>query len=324
MGGDDLASDDEYGGPLNASDVSDSVSSEIDGNRDQQLQRKRNNNNDLNSSQVETKSKKRRKKIDASTSSKSLLILSGRRIAFDGVDSQSKFINSLYSHSIKMSMGASSEEDGSNKSNTFSFTLEHFYTTPPETNEKTKQFLHKNLDAFLKGTVSMKRLKNWKHQKSPMVIVVTLSARRSVELMKGLSSFKLPVAKLFAKHVRVEDQVELLKGKVKGGKYSGNGGGGGGGGGGGKTKSRCYSIAVGTPGRLLTLLRHGRDEPGGDGLGALRLNHTEVIILDTHEDSKGFNVCTLQDTSSDLMHFMKEGVVPQLGRKKGKMKIAMF
>jgi hypothetical protein len=316
MGGDDLASDDEYifgsGGPLDASvSDNDSVSSEIDDNqlKSSSNKRKGNNTDNLSSDDAVTSSKKRRKKKknDAPVSSKSLLILAGRGIALDSAESQVKFINTLYSHTMKM--------DGNNEADTFSFTTEHFYTTPPQTDEKTKLFQHKKLDAFLKGPVtSMKRLKNWKHECSPMVIIVTLSARRSVELMKDLSSLKLPIAKLFAKHFSVEEQVELLKGTVNGG----------GGGGGKKRSERCYSIAVGTPGRLLTLLQHGRDEQGSDGLGALRLNHTEVIIFDTHEDSKGFNVCTLKDTSSDLMHFMKEGVVPQLERKKSNMTIALF
>ena len=318
MGGDDLASDDEYiygsGSPLGASiSDDDSVSSEIDGNQPQSSSNKRKGNSTDKpiADEIVPSSKKRRKKKkkdDAPVSSKTLLILAGRGIALDSAESQVKFINTLYSHSMKM--------NGNNEAETFTFTPEHFYTTPLGTDEKIKQFQHKNLDAFLKGPVtSTKRLKNWKHECSPMVIIVTLSARRSVELMKGLASLKLPVAKLFAKHFSVEEQVQMLKGAVKGS---------GGGGGGKKRSDRCYSIAVGTPGRLLTLLQHGRNEQGSDGLGALRLNHTQVVVFDTHEDSKGFNVCTLKDTSRDLMDFMKEGVVPQLERKKSDLKIALF
>ncbi len=315
MGGDDLGSDDEYiygsGSPLGASDSdNDSVANEIDGNQLQSSSKKRKESDTDKSSSGEavSSSKKRRKKKkdNAPVSSKSLLILAGRGIALDSAESQVQFINTLYSHSMKM--------NGNIEADTFTFTSETFYTTPQGTDEKIKKFQHNNLDAFLKGPVtSMKRLKNWKHECSPMVIIVTLSARRSVELMKGLASLKLPVAKLFAKHFSVEEQVELLKGAVKGS---------GGRGGRKKRSDRCYSIAVGTPGRLLTLLQHGRNEQGNDG--ALRLNHTEVVIFDTHEDSKGFNVCTLKDTSSDLMNFMKEGVVPQLERKKSNMKIALF
>ncbi|KAL3811681.1 hypothetical protein ACHAXA_010320 [Cyclostephanos tholiformis] len=194
-----------------------------------------------------------------------------------------------------------------------------------------------------------------------MVVIITISARRSIELMRQLSSMRLPVAKLFAKHMSVEDQVGLLRDgygwKMKsslfsppsslrneggGGGRGRDGGGGGGGGGGGK----YYSLAVGTPGRLLKLLRYGgrgEEDDDGDGegrgggeregkgsadavgmMGALRLNHTEVIVVDCHEDTKGWNVCTLNDTSKELMDFMKEGVIPQLERRRGKIKLAMF
>ena len=94
------------------------------------------------------------------------------------------------------------------------------------------------------------------------------------------------------------------------------------GGGGGKRKGRFYSLAVGTPGRLLKLLRHG--EGGGGSGGALTLKHTELIVIDCHEDSKGWNVCTLGDTSGELMEFLKDGVVDQLEERRGKIKLAMF
>ena len=62
---------------------------------------------------------------------------------------------------------------------------------------------------------------------------------------------------------------------------------------------------------------------GGEG-GALRLNHTELIIIDCHTDSKGWNVCTLNDTSHELMELINEGVVCQLDKRRGKIKLAMF
>ena len=83
---------------------------------------------------------------------------------------------------------------------------------------------------------------------------------------------------------------------------------------------------MGTPGRLLKLLRHGSDGDRDPRLeqGALRLNHTELVVLDCHEDSKGWNVCTLKDTSTELMDLMKDGVIPQLEKRKGKIKLALF
>jgi len=360
MGGDDLGSDDEYlfdaglidtsgrGTAVLSSDDDDDNGSivSLDGGSDHDIassskKRKRASGAGsaaddpaLESSSSATKKKKGR----VPSSSKNLLIHAGRGIATDCADAQATFLGTLYSHSIKLSEsgaggggenGDGEEGDGGQSSSTaFSF-RSHLYSHPESVDEKTKKFQHSDLAAFLKSGAlpSTKRLKNWKHPQSPMVIVVTLSARRSVELMKQLSTtLKLPIAKLFAKHMSVEDQVQLLKG-LKG--KAGGGGGGGSKGGGGRKGGRCYGLAVGTPGRLLKLLRHGRDsEPdggeGGSGGGALRLKNTEVVVLDCHEDSKGWNVCTLKDTSKELMEFVKEGVVPQLDRRKGKIKLAMF
>merc|ERR1712159_796368 len=46
---------------------------------------------------------------------------------------------------------------------------------------------------------------------SPRVIIICSSAIRAVEVMKFLSEFRVSVAKLFAKHLKVKDQVEMLK-----------------------------------------------------------------------------------------------------------------
>ena len=318
-------------------------------------------------------SKKRKKKKGVLTNSKSVLIHAGRGIAKDSVDSQAMFLGTLYSHSAKLSGSSSSstnnddnkEDNNTEKeedtpiasTSTFSF-LPHLYKTPTSiiNDKKTHEYNHTNLGAYLKSgpLPSNKRLKNWKHSHSPMVLIITLSARRSVELMKQLSggsnSLKLPVCKLFAKHIKLEDQVDLLCNGIGGGNGGGNGGNSGSGSGGGadkgtkKKKKKYYSIAVGTPGRLLKLLQHTNnddddnnnndDDDNNKGhssngksngnVGALRLNHTELIIIDCHEDSKGWNVCTLKDTSRDLMEFMMGGIVPQLEKRAGKIKLAMF
>ncbi len=236
----------------------------------------------------------RRGNAAAPTSSRDVLLRAGRGVASDGPDAQATFLGALYSHSIKLSGGvgggASSggsgidgrEEGGcdgdggrkfsydasSSSSSSFSF-LPHLHVAPPDgTDAKARRHRHSDLAAFLKSgpLPSNKRLKNWKHPRSPMVIIVTLSARRSVELMRQLSSLKLPVAKLFAKHMSVEDQVGLLRGYGGTSPSGVNFGGGGGkkrGGGGGK----YYSLAVGTPGRLLKLLRHDVGNDGGGGGG---------------------------------------------------------
>lgn len=360
MGGDDLASDDEYlfdtglidssgnrGTTISSDDEGGSISDDdrISASKNSSIassSKKRKGATGIvgtadDGQELALSSKKKRKKKNGAVpnNSKNVLIHAGRGIAMDSSEAQAVFLGTLYSHSMKLSEGETSGEgendddgkDGTkNSCTTFSF-QPHLYSRPPgestNNDEKMMQFQHSNLSAFLKSgpLPSMKRLKNWKHPHSPMVLIVTLSARRSVELMKQLSAMKLPVAKLFAKHMSVEDQVELLRGVA--GQKAGNVIGGGGRKK-GSSNGRCYSLAVGTPGRLLKLLRHGRDEPGSGGLGSLRLNHTEVVIIDCHEDSKGWTVCTLKDTAKELMEFMKEGMVHQMEKRKGKIKLAMF
>jgi hypothetical protein len=288
-----------------------------------------------------------------------ILLRAGRGIAMDTANAQSTFLSALYSRTMKLRCDGDDDDDDGGAS--FSF-LPHLHDDSASDGKPTtttkRQYVHSNLAAYLKSgpLTSNKRLKNWKHPHSPMILVITISARRSVELMKELSSLRLPVAKLFAKHIGVEEQVRLLSRGIGGrgggnnnattGNASGGGGGGkkrgGGSGGGGGGGGKYYSLAVGTPGRLLKLLRYGgggRDDNGegggdkGEGgpadavagtMGALRLNHTEVVIVDCHEDSKGWNVCTLNDTSRELMDFMKEGVMPQMEKRRGKIKLAMF
>lgn len=325
MGGDDLASDDEYLFDSSINPRSTAISSSDDEASFAKeavpaAKKRKNTKQSADDAVVPTSSKKRKKNKNNTPKSKSgLIIEAGRGIALDGADAQATFFGTCYSHAVKMNVSAGDQpDDTDNESKNpedFVFQPYHFYAAEDidaDTNEKQ----HTDLSMYLKQSnviPSMKRLKNWKHNHSPMILIISLSARRCVELQKQLSYLKLPVAKLFAKHMNVEDQVDMLKGGKSGDK---------GGGGKGKKSSRCFGIGVGTPGRLLTLLRHGND--GTVNSGALKLNHTELIIIDCHQDGKGFTVCTLKDTAKELMEFMKEGVVSELEKRKDKIKLALF
>lgn len=151
--------------------------------------------------------------------------------------------------------------------------------------------------SFLKGGAlsSMKRLKKWKYTGSPMVVIVCLSARRAVQILKQLSPLNVRAAKLFAKHMDVDEQIAMLR-------------------------NSSFGIAVGTPNRLLKLFEIGGSE---EGKGALTLDGTELVVIDNQEDSKAFTVCTLNDTAPDLMQFLNRAVVPQM-RKRQTLKLAMF
>lgn len=157
----------------------------------------------------------------------------------------------------------------------------------------------------LAHAISKKKLKKWNVPKSPMVIVVCLSARRAVAVLKELSRYKLRIAKLFAKHLTVQQQVQMLQ-------------------------STSFPIAVGTPHRLVTLLSgaetdddHRNDNNDKDQTTAskpasiaLSLARTRLVILDSHVNPKKYTVCTLPDTAPHVRDLLLDHVHPQLKRRK--------
>jgi hypothetical protein len=235
-------------------------------------------------------------------SQRKLLLEAARGIAKEKTDVQAAFLWTCYTHALKMKGAESSDDD--------KFQADHFYALG---NGKKKKMQHhgkdkkkeakktKDMEAsmatFLKcgALSSVKRLKKWKYTGSPMVIIVCLSARRAVQILKQLSPLNVRAAKLFAKHMDMEEQITMLR-------------------------TSSFGIAVGTPNRLLKLFEIGGSE---EGKGALSLDGTELVVIDNQEDSKAFTVCTLNDTAPDLMQFLNRAVVPQM-RKRQTVKLAMF
>ncbi|KGL75440.1 Protein CMSS1, partial [Tinamus guttatus] len=89
--------------------------------------------------------------------------------------------------------------------------------------------------------------KNHKETKSLVMLVICSSALRSLELIKSMTAFKgdCRVLKLFAKHIKIKEQMTMLEKGV-------------------------FHIGVGTPGRIKALVEQ-------DGLC---LNSTKYVILD--------------------------------------------
>ncbi|NXG46679.1 CMS1 protein, partial [Psilopogon haemacephalus] len=89
--------------------------------------------------------------------------------------------------------------------------------------------------------------KNHKEKKSVVMLVICSSALRSLELIKSMTAFKgdCRVLKLFAKHIKIKEQMNMLEKGV-------------------------FHIGVGTPGRVKALVEQ-------DGLC---LNSTKYMILD--------------------------------------------
>lgn len=267
MGGDDLGSDDEY-----------LVQSFSDGKADQldKVQEK---------SRMDSVEKKRKREVKSDEeevdevptkkSSANILIESGRNLQIESAQVQAKFLWTAMLHYTQLK---GESIDGSNK-----LEAHHFVTS----NESTLQARFKNI-------TSLKKLKKWKPIGSPMVVIVCISARRAVALLKELSSLKVRAAKLFAKHMDVDEQRTMLD-------------------------SQSFGIAVGTPNRLQTLCTAQE----GHTKASMYLGKTQLVLLDSHANPKGFTVCTLPDTATDCMDFLREKVLPQLKNRKD-IKIAMI
>lgn len=106
---------------------------------------------------------------------------------------------------------------------------------------------------------------------NPVVVIISISAIRSLELLRGLRALtkECQAVKLFSKHLKVEEQVELLKKRV--------------------------NIASGTPSRIKKLCEL-------DALGFSRLN---VIVLDMHTDVKGYSLLTLPQIRDEFWDLYK-------------------
>ncbi|KAI3746746.1 hypothetical protein L6452_09185 [Arctium lappa] len=94
---------------------------------------------------------------------------------------------------------------------------------------------------------------------SPALLTISLSALRSLELLRSLKPFTRDchAAKLFAKHLKIEDQVSSLRNHV--------------------------NVACGTPSRIKKLI----------DMEALGLSRLAVVVLDMHTDVKGFSLFSI-------------------------------
>jgi protein CMS1 len=116
----------------------------------------------------------------------------------------------------------------------------------------------------------------------PKVIVICSGARRAANVINAMSKeLKCKIAKLFAKHFKVEEQVSFLG------------------------EHFCH-VAVGTPNRLSKLIE----------LGALSLSKTRVLLIDMATDEKNFNILTMPIVKDDFFTFMKTSVEGELSHIK--------
>ncbi|XVF29323.1 hypothetical protein REPUB_Repub15cG0111000 [Reevesia pubescens] len=106
---------------------------------------------------------------------------------------------------------------------------------------------------------------------NPAVLVIATSALRSIELLRGMRSLtkECRAVKLFSKHMKIDEQVTLLKDRV--------------------------NIASGTPSRIKKLI----------DIEALGLSRLSVILLDIHTDVKGYSLLTLPQVRDEFWDLYK-------------------
>ncbi|KAG8375977.1 hypothetical protein BUALT_Bualt09G0015200 [Buddleja alternifolia] len=117
---------------------------------------------------------------------------------------------------------------------------------------------------------------------SPAVLVISSSALRSLELLRELRSLtkECHAAKLFSKHMKIEEQVSMLKNRV--------------------------NIGCGTPSRIKKLI----------DMEALGLSRLAVIVLDMHTDVKGYSLFTLLQVSNQDFATLEQALEKSFVKKR--------
>ncbi|KAK3444016.1 hypothetical protein EUGRSUZ_A00219 [Eucalyptus grandis] len=123
---------------------------------------------------------------------------------------------------------------------------------------------------------------------SPAVIAITASAIRTIEILRGFRSLtrECHAAKLFSKHIKIEEQVAMLKNRV--------------------------NIACGTPNRIKKLI----------DIEALGLSRLSVILLDMHTDVKGYSLLTLPQIRDEFWDLYKNYFHERI--VEGNLRICLF
>merc|ERR1711865_19940 len=109
------------------------------------------------------------------------------------------------------------------------------------------------------------------------VLVVGEGAVRCIDVIKRLSDFKPPVAKLFAKHMKLKEQIQFLA----------------------ENDSR---IAVGTAGRCVAAAE----------AGALDCSQLQLVVLDMQRDVKNRDLFTNKDSREATIKLLQNFVLPNM------------
>ncbi|XP_071801143.1 protein CMSS1-like [Asterias amurensis] len=131
-----------------------------------------------------------------------------------------------------------------------------------------------------------------KETKTCLLLVISSSARRAVDVNRDANDFKgkqCVSAKLFSKHMKIQEQTSFL------------------------AKNRTQ-FAVGTPNRIAALLQQE----------ALNLSGTRYVVLDWNwRDVKFRRMCDIPELRADLFGLFEKYIIPQ-AKNGHKLKIGIF
>ncbi|XP_066542116.1 protein CMSS1 [Hoplias malabaricus] len=162
----------------------------------------------------------------------------------------------------------------------------------PESSFLMSNDLTHSLSSYLKEVCPKWAKVQKQHKKISSVILLILcsSALRTIELIKQLTTFKgeAKVVKLFAKHIKIEDQIKLLK---KG----------------------AIHIGVGTPGRVAALI----DKEG------MNLQALQYLVLDwNYRDQKHRRMVDILEVKRDFLKLLESEIIKKC--QGGSVKIGLF
>jgi hypothetical protein len=104
----------------------------------------------------------------------------------------------------------------------------------------------------------------------PHIVLICPAALRAADMVRQMRKLKTKVAKLFAKHFKLQDQIELLQ--------------------------QRWPVVVGTPNRLAKLAENG----------ALSFTSTKLVLIDAGKNQKGFDIFELNDVKQDLVALLNQ------------------
>lgn len=145
-----------------------------------------------------------------------------------------------------------------------------------------------NLSEFIKATLpTWKKQLDWRNKKNTAVLIISSSAIRVTHMLRALKPLNIKVNKLFAKHMKIEQQAEMLR-KSPG------------------------PISIGTPNRIKALLDNE----------SLSLDDTVLVIWDVQPDLKALNVLNNVATAGDSFDLYVEHLFPKISS--GNLKVTFY